>query len=69
LESLLDTLGIGWRECIFGADRAVSPMRGFFGGVNVRDFGHELITQSGRGFWVKDALEELKTDFRPRGTC
>jgi hypothetical protein len=53
LESLLDVLGIGCSQTVFGADNPMSPIRGLFGRVKLFQFGCESIAHSGRCLRLK----------------
>ena len=53
-ERLLDALGIGWSQAVFGAEHPMSPIGRLLGRTNVREFGRKLIPQSSRWFSIKN---------------
>ena len=53
-ERLLDALGIGWSQAVFGAEHPMSPIGRFLGRANVRESGRKLIPQSSRWFSIKN---------------
>jgi hypothetical protein len=68
-KSLLDSLGIGRGQSIFGAKNPMSPICSVLGGVNSPKFGHELLAQGGSGSSV--GLGGFETGFarRPPKNC
>jgi hypothetical protein len=59
LKSLLDALGIGRGQSVFGGKHPLSPICGILGRVKVFQFGRQLIAQSGRSLCLKRWLARI----------
>jgi hypothetical protein len=59
LESLLDALGIGCGESVFGGKYPQRPICSILGRVKVPQFGYQLIAQSGRSLRREDRLGRI----------
>jgi hypothetical protein len=59
LESLLDALGIGRGQSVFGGKHPLRPICSILGRVKVLQFGPQLIAQRGRSLWLKRWLARI----------
>jgi hypothetical protein len=59
LENLLDPIGIGRDQSVFGGKHPLSPICSILGRGKVLQFGRQLIAQSGRSLWLKGWLAKI----------